>query len=152
MTPSSTAELLDALESASAEHHNRPWGRMLTLGASKVDLTVKHISIPRGARTSLQYHERKDELLIVLNDFAEGFVSVWSEDRRVVATMGLGLHAIDGADLDDLLACSGGHVIRVKPGMLHRVTGPMEYLEVSTFDGDDDTIRIADDYGRVVSQ
>jgi hypothetical protein len=39
-------------------------------------------------------------------------------------------------------------MVRISPGVVHRVTGPLVYLEVSTYDDDTDTERLADDYGR----
>jgi hypothetical protein len=38
--------------------------------------------------------------------------------------------------------------VRVPPGTAHRVTGPLAYLEVSSYDDNTDTVRFTDDYGR----
>lgn len=88
------------------------------------DLTIKHITVHAGRRTSLQYHEHKDELLIVLSGF--GHVTLDSKIQSV----------------------HDGRCMRVAPGVRHRVTGPLEYLEISTYDDDTDTIRLEDDHGR----
>jgi len=37
--------------------------------------------------------------------------------------------------------------IRIFPGERHRVTGPLQYLEISTY-APDDVVRLEDDYGR----
>lgn len=117
--PSSTADLLSELEA----HHRvvqRPWGSMRWLDAPGHDLTVKYLTVEDGQRTSLQRHDRKDELLIVLG--GTGYVEAGGE------------------------TCGG--TVRIRPGVPHRVTGPLAYLEVSAYDDDTDTIRLADDYGR----
>jgi mannose-6-phosphate isomerase-like protein (cupin superfamily) len=90
------------------------------LDAPSHDLTVKYMFVARGSRTSLQQHQRKDELLIVL--FGSGYIEVGAERHIGMA--------------------------RIRPGVPHRVTGELSYLEVSTYDDDTDTTRLEDDYGR----
>jgi mannose-1-phosphate guanylyltransferase/mannose-6-phosphate isomerase len=101
----------------------RPWGFMRALNAPKANLTVKYLCVHNGERTSLQYHKHKDELLFIIN--GSGFVDVGGE-------------RYEGAGLP----------VRIKPGVVHRVTGPLVYLEVSSCDDGTDTIRLSDDYGR----
>ena len=96
---------------------------MRWLDAPGHDLTVKYLTVDDGQRTSLQRHDRKDELLIVLD--GTGCVEVAGEPR--------------------------GGTVRIRPGTPHRVTGPLTYLEVSGYDDDTDTIRLADDYGRTAA-
>jgi mannose-6-phosphate isomerase-like protein (cupin superfamily) len=119
--PFSTADLLDALELNGLTGDERPWGTMLCLHAPADDVTIKHIIVKENGRTSLQYHERKEELLVIIAGW--GFVEV--------------------GDAVHYVGC-----IRIKPGQRHRVVGPLEYLEVSTYDDDTDTVRVEDDYGR----
>lgn len=119
--PSATGELLDELMA----HHRteqRPWGLMCWLDAPGRDVTVKYLFVRAGERTSLQRHDRKDELLVVVG--GGGYVEA-------------------GGVRDT------SEVIRVRPGVVHRVTGPLAYLEVSTFDDGSDTVRLSDDYGRL---
>lgn len=118
--PSSQAELLDTLEE---KYQVRPWGCMYSLSSQPGDLTVKYIELLEGQRTSLQRHDRKDELLLILG--GTGWVE--ADETRCSAWMGR---------------------VRIPPGTVHRVTGPLTYLEVSSYDGDDDTVRLEDDYGR----
>lgn len=98
---------------------SRPWGVMHEFASG--ELLVKVITVYAGQRTSLQYHHDKDELMIIIG--------------------GTGHVEIDGFIHDD-------DIHRIKPGTIHRVTGPLHYLELSTNDPDD-TIRIEDDYGRM---
>ena len=123
MTQFSVGSLLDELAS-NIERDMRPWGWMQTLHAPGCDITVKYLHVRVGQRTSLQQHANKDELLFIL--YGSGEVEVGS----LVYT------------------AEPERVIRIKPGMIHRVTGPLTYLEVSTYDDGTDTIRFEDDYGR----
>lgn len=120
MTPSGAADLLDQL----FESHRtdlRPWGVMRWMDAPRSNVTIKYLTVMAGARTSFQVHKIKDELLIILE--GSGYVDV------------------DGMQY-------GGGLIRIHPGTPHRVTGPLSYLEVSSYDDDTDTYRLEDDYGR----
>ncbi len=120
--PSSTADLLDQL-TAHQSTVTRPWGLMRWLDAPAQDLTVKYLVIDAGQRTSLQRHDRKDELLLICS--GSGYVEV-----------------------GDVRCRGDGRVIRIGPGTVHRVTGPLAYLELSSYDDDSDTVRLSDDYGR----
>ena len=102
----------------------RPWGVMRWLDAPGHDLTVKHLHVEDGHRTSLQRHDRKDELIVITG--GGGFIDV----------AGTRWHG-------------EGCAVRILPGWDHRVTGPLDYLEISSYDDGADTIRLADDYGRV---
>ena len=126
MTQLSVADLLDELEQH-VLRDTRPWGWMQTLNAPDSNLTVKYLHVRNGQRTSLQKHEHKDELLFILH--GAGYVEVHDS---------LGWQLVSRPDV----------VVRIKPGMLHRVGGPLTYLEVSSYDNGLDTIRIEDDYGR----
>lgn len=121
--PSAAADLLDEL-TASCRETRPPWGSVLWLDAPEAGLTVKHLAVAAGRRTSLQLHERKDELLVITG--GTGFVQAGGKTYQ-----------------------GTGCAVRIPPGMLHRVTGPLSYLEVSSYDDDTDTIRLEDDYGRV---
>lgn len=102
---------------------DRPWGFMRSISSVKQNLTVKYICAHSGERTSLQKHVFKDELIFIIN--GTGFVEV------------------DGVRYEGYAT-----TVRVKPGQVHRVTGPLVYLEVSSYDDGKDTIRLEDDYGR----
>ncbi len=124
--PSPTADLLDAL--LGLAHYRTelpPWGFMHWLDAPTRDLTVKYLVVMENERTSLQLHQRKDELLIILSNGGE----------------------LDGFVEADGKRCTG-NAVRIRPGTPHRVTGPLSYIEVSTYDDGTDTVRLEDDYGR----
>jgi mannose-6-phosphate isomerase-like protein (cupin superfamily) len=115
------ADLLSALTRGFTSEP-RPWGRMWGVGSPGHDLHVKYLTVNDGARTSLQRHERKDELLIILG--GTGYAQI-------------------GAN-----RYGSGCVVRIRPGVTHRVTGPLTFMEVSTYDDGNDTIRLEDDYSR----
>ena len=118
--PSPAGDLLGEL-AASQRLEQRPWGSMLWLDAPGHDVTVKHLRVAAGERTSRQRHVYKDELLVIIG--GGGFVEAGAETFRAGA-------------------------VRIWPGTVHRVTGPLEYLEVSTYDDGADTVRLEDDYDR----
>src|SRR5438034_7379854 len=103
--PSPAADLLDEL-AAHCRTDQRPWGFMRWIDAPGHDLTVKYLTVRAGERTSLQWHDRKDELLVVLG--------------------GTGSVEAGGQSYD------GECLVRIRPGTPHRVTGPLAYLEVSS--------------------
>lgn len=110
-------------------HATPPWGEWSGVTVPEFDFTVKHLRVNAGERTSLQVHRVKYETIIVLSADATGFV-------ETAAAEGSPLTVRDGV------------IIHIQPGMVHRVTGPLEYLEISTADDARDTYRLADDYGR----
>jgi quercetin dioxygenase-like cupin family protein len=96
---------------------------MQVMSAPEHNLTVKYLTVQSGGRTSLQRHDRKDELLLILD--GSGWVEAGGAYWR-----------------------GAGELVRIRPGVVHRVTGPLTYLEVSSYDDDTDTVRLGDDYGR----
>lgn len=112
-----------------AEILNKPWGEEeILIRADKY--VVKRITITRGKRMSLQYHEQKEETIYVLS----GTLIIWKS-----------------ADFYDHTMLGPGDVYHVQPGVVHRFGAPDQVdtiiLECSTTELDD-VIRIADDYGR----
>lgn len=112
--------LLDELKFRSVQ---KPWGYEHVLETPEVLLKIIHVRA--GQRTSLQYHERKREVLFLTN----------------------GTGTVLGTVDDDMgrPRPSWGYVI--EPGSVHRAVGPLDMLEVTTPD-DDDVVRVADDYSR----
>jgi len=84
---------------------------------------IKVITINVGQRTSLQFHERKEEVLFVLE--GEGYVETELPVGRYFA----------------------GQSVCILPRTIHRAVGPLVLLEFTTPENDD-VIRVADDYGR----
>jgi mannose-6-phosphate isomerase-like protein (cupin superfamily) len=111
-------------------HVDKPWGREL-IWAHTDRYVGKIITIEPGKRLSLQYHEQKDESLIVLR-----------------GTLRLHLEGEDGEihvyDLEP------GQNSRIPVGRRHRFEAldeMVELIEVSTPEIDD-VVRLSDDYGR----
>lgn len=123
-----TLGLLDALvwnADAQGVVSTPPWGHVVEVGTRDYDLHVKYLEVREGARTSMQIHDRKHEVMFFIAD-----------GGRVE----LGDHVIHPW---------AGLRVDVAPGVPHRVSGPACYVELSTFDAGDDTRRLEDDYGRV---
>ena len=110
----------------------RPWGSYETLDSSPVH-QVKHLRVAPGASLSLQYHRQRAEHWVVI----AGTARVTCGDRTF-----------------DLNANESTFIPQ---GVVHRLAnaGPdeLEVIEVQTGDyfGEDDIIRIEDDYSRVTS-
>jgi mannose-6-phosphate isomerase len=114
------------------EHSTRPWGAYTVL-AEGSDFKVKTIEVRPSHRLSYQQHSRR------------------AEHWFVVA--GEGVVTLDGDDLP----VRRGDAVDVPVGAAHRVhnTGPVPlvFIEVQHGDylGEDDIVRLADDYGRTPS-
>ena len=111
------------------EHSERPWGSytVLTEGDS---FKVKTIEVYPGQRLSYQKHDRRAEHWFIVT--------------------GEGIVTLDGVDVP----VHPGSTIDVGLGVAHRIhnTGskPLVFVEVQHGDyfGEDDIIRLEDDYGR----
>lgn len=107
----------------------KPWGYE-EIWAETKNYAGKILTILPDQRLSLQYHEKKEETIYVL----EGVLRVWESD--------------DDSKYKDYGPGSSYHV---NPGKVHRF-GALSYLstrlvEVST-NHLDDVVRLADDYKR----
>lgn len=115
--------------SNASERIDKPWGYEIILERND-RFVVKEILLYAGERSSLQMHERKQE---------------WVRIER--GTIDL----ITGLTPDELEThrLGEGSTYRVPAGTVHRVIAVEEavILEVAT-PGDDDIIRLQDDYGR----
>lgn len=110
----------------------KPWGTENRWAVNDRYLG-KILFIKRGHRLSLQYHEKKDETIFVL----EGTLRLHVGDK----------------DSQEIIELSGGNSYRIEPGVVHRFEAPREYsdvllIEVSTPEIDD-VVRLEDDYKRV---
>jgi mannose-6-phosphate isomerase-like protein (cupin superfamily) len=107
----------------------KPWGRE-EIFAETDRYVGKILVIKAGEALSLQYHERKEETLRVLDGRLQ-FIAGDDPDRLV------------RYDLD------AGAVFHVPPGCVHRMVAVTDcrLLEVSTPEIDD-VVRIEDRYGR----
>jgi mannose-6-phosphate isomerase len=112
-----------------SEHSERPWGTYDVL-ADSADFKVKTIEVNQGQRLSYQTHSRRSEHWFVVR--------------------GTGFVTIDGKRID----VQRGDAVDVPVGAAHRIqnTGdaPLLFVEVQHGDyfGEDDIVRLEDDYGR----
>jgi len=112
-----------------AEIVDKPWGHEEILIQTN-KYVMKRITITRGHRLSLQYHELKEETIYVLS----GTLIVWKSEEFC----------------DHVTLCPG-ETFHVKPTEVHRFGAPEQsdviILECSTIELDD-VVRLADDYNR----
>jgi len=112
------------------EHADRPWGTYTVL-AEADDFKVKTIEVQPGQCLSYQRHSRRSEHWLVVG--------------------GEGVVILDGNSTD----VRRGDAVDVPLGMAHRIqnTGdvPLVFVEVQLGDyfGEDDIVRLDDDYGRL---
>tara|TARA_R110000772_G_scaffold90193_1_gene186395 strand:- start:2413 stop:2775 length:363 start_codon:yes stop_codon:yes gene_type:complete len=110
----------------------KPWGREVIFAETK-DYVGKLLYINEGHKLSLQYHEEKEETILVISGKLEIFVS--GHGRRGLSSLKL----------------SEGDTYHVPPGTIHRFSASLGtnvvLAEVST-NHLDDVVRLEDDYDR----
>lgn len=110
-------------------HDIRPWGEYWVLEDSP-DHKVKHIEVKPGGRLSYQYHKHRSEIWTIVNGTAtvtmEGIVTVHEKGDVVIVPLGA-KHRVQNAGQETLV------IIEVQLG---------------TYFGEDDIIRLEDDYAR----
>jgi mannose-6-phosphate isomerase len=115
------------------EHAERPWGSYTVLAESD-GFKVKTLEVRPGQRLSYQRHKRR------------------AEHWFVVA--GQGVVTLDGGTIE----ARPGNSVDVPCGAAHRIqnTGsvPLVFVEVQHGDyfGEDDIVRLDDDYGRLEAE
>ena len=108
----------------------KPWGREIWFAAT-ANYAGKILEVRKGARLSLQFHEKKEETQFLFSGKVRLTFGTNSEKLRT-----------------KILA--PGDVFHIPPGTIHRVEGlaPLSKIfEVSTPELDD-VVKISDDYGR----
>lgn len=111
------------------EMENRPWGAFYVLEDAPTH-KVKRIVVKPGGRLSYQYHNHRSEIWSII----EGEATITLEGE--VTTMG------------------PSEVFRVPQGAKHRLENkgktPLTIIEIQygTYFGEDDIIRLDDDYNR----
>lgn len=111
------------------EHDIRPWGQYWVLEDAPTH-KVKRIEVKPGGRLSYQYHFKRSE--------------VWT------IVQGVGRITLDGEMKDYTV----GEVVQISQGVKHRIENtteePCVFVEVQhgTYFGEDDIVRLEDDYGR----
>ena len=111
------------------EHDIRPWGEYWVLEDAPTH-KVKRISVNPGGRLSLQYHHHRAEVWTIVS--------------------GVGTITIN----DEINDYQPGEVAQIPLGAHHRIENktnePVVFIEVQygTYFGEDDIVRIEDDYNR----
>lgn len=116
---------------AATRRVTKRWGNETWLHGEGHPFGFKVIRLDAGRRTSLQYHEKKDEVYFVLEGVARLH---YRTDEGAIATVPF----------------VGGTVATVAPMAWHRVEAVTDVImiEASTYDDGSDNIRVEDDYGR----
>lgn len=108
---------------------NRPWGSYYVLENTDI-YKLKRIEVKVGGRLSYQYHEHRAEVWTIVQ--GEALVTLEGEDIKFKA----------------------GEVVQIPLNAKHRIqnigTDTLIFIEVQygTYFGEDDIIRIEDDYNR----
>lgn len=116
-----------------ARQVNRPWGSYESLDSGD-RFQVKRIKVNVGGRLSLQLHHHRSEHWVVVNGTAR-------------VTRG-----------DEVFLMSENQSTYIPTGVSHRLENvgkiPLEIIEVQSgaYLGEDDIVRLDDEYGRVISQ
>jgi mannose-6-phosphate isomerase len=111
-------------------YDERPWGRYTVLDEGH-GYKVKRIEVLPGKRLSYQRHAKRSEHWMVVH--------------------GTGKVVLDGRDL----MVPAGQVADIPSGAAHRVENPgmetLVFIEIQRGDylGEDDIVRLSDDFGRV---
>ncbi len=115
------------------EEDHRPWGYYQVL-LDEPQYKVKRIVVDAGKRLSLQYHNRRSEHWFVV----EGEGTATRDDRQIVLR--------------------AGQAIDIPQGAAHRMEAAADssvvFIEVQRGDyfGEDDIVRLEDDFGRLAKQ
>lgn len=113
----------------SPKYDERPWGNFTVLDEGET-FKVKRIEVHPGKRLSYQKHAQR------------------AEHWYVVA--GVATVTLDGREL----TLTAGEAVDIPQGTAHRIENPghekMVFIEVQrgTYFGEDDIVRLQDDYGR----
>ncbi len=125
----STTKYKTLIANSLKEVDERPWGKYEVL-LDAPDVKVKRITVNPYSRLSYQYHDKRSERWVVVS----GILSVILDDVRIIKTSGESIHIPLGSRHR---ACNETHE-------------PVIFIEVQTgsYFGEDDIIRIEDDYNR----
>ena len=113
----------------SIESEERPWGRFFVLHDEST-YKLKRIEVDPGERLSYQYHHKRSEAWTIVE--------------------GTGVITLDGMEKEYTI----GQTILIAQGVKHRIENKGQekvvFIEVQTgtYFGEDDIVRIEDDYNR----
>jgi len=114
----------------SIESEERPWGRFFVLH-DEPTYKLKRIEVDPGGRLSYQYHQKRSEAWTIVE--------------------GAGVITLDGIDKEYVK----GETVLIPQGVKHRIQNKRQekviFIEVQTgtYFGEDDIVRIQDDYNRM---
>jgi mannose-6-phosphate isomerase len=117
---------------SNSERVDKPWGYEV-IWAKSDQYLGKIMVIGPGKRMSLQYHEKKEETIYVMN----GSLRVWESNKD-----------------DQFIILETGNIYHVKPGQVHRFGADktaVMLMEIST-NYIDDVVRLSDDFKRENSE
>ena len=108
----------------------RPWGKYEVL-LDNEDVKVKRITVNPNSRLSYQYHEKRREQWIVIS----GSLTIVLDGEKVFRGPGESIHIPLGA----------------KHRAWNETNDPVVFIEIQTgtYFGEDDIIRLEDDYKRI---
>ncbi len=123
---------MDAIETpaAASRSETRPWGRYTVIDAGH-EYQVKRLEVLPGQRMSYQKHERRNEHWTIV----QGTAKITLEGEELIVET--------GGSMD------------VPVGAAHRIANPgnallvMIEIQRGSYLGEDDIIRLQDDYGRI---
>ncbi len=124
------AHMTTTHRTATIEKTERPWGWYENISEVKGN-KVKRIRVHPGQQLSLQKHHQRAELWVVV----QGLAHVMLNDQHLDLTV--------------------GQHVDIAAGVVHRLSNQtdaaLEIVEVQfgTYLGEDDIVRLQDDYGRV---
>jgi mannose-6-phosphate isomerase len=122
--------MLENDSETSPRFDRRPWGTFTVLDEGN-DFKVKRIEVLPGKRLSYQKHSQRAEHWVVV----QGTAKVTLDDRESIV--------------------AAGEAIDIATGSAHRVENPgtvtLVFIEVQrgSYLGEDDIVRLQDDFGRV---
>ena len=114
----------------SIKSEERPWGRFFVIH-DEPTYKLKRIEVDPGKRLSYQYHHKRSEAWTIVD--------------------GVGYITIDGIEKNH----SKGETVLIPQGAKHRIENKglekVVFIEVQTgsYFGEDDIVRIEDDYNRI---
>ena len=114
----------------SLKSEERPWGRFFIIDEQST-YKLKRIEVEPGKRLSYQYHKKRSEVWTIIK--------------------GKGLITLN----DKVKEHSKGDTILIPQGMKHRIENNTKdkvvFIEIQTgsYFGEDDIVRLEDDYGRI---
>ena len=113
------------------EGGTRPWGEYEILHDVE-DCKIKRITVSPLHRLSYQYHNKRDETWVILS--GEGIVTIGSEEFVARPAMSF------------FIARNKSHRVENREKEY-----PLVFIEIQTgeYFGEDDIVRLEDDYGRV---